>query len=158
MRRLSELLDAGHVALDLAADDVPGLLQTLVDLLVTHQQVPTAVAGELLAALLERERLGGTCVGQGVAVPHAYLAKIQAPALLLARLQQPIAYCESTDGRPVDLVFMLTGPQSAQLAHIQVIARIVRLLHDGGWLAALRQARSAEEVLEAVRAVEKRHV
>jgi len=158
MRRLSELLDAGHVALDVAAENVSGVLKTLVELLVTHDQIPPAVGRDLLAALLERERQGGTCVGHGVAVPHAYLAQIQSPAMVLARLSHPIGGSERGGDHPVDLVFLLTGPQSAQLAHVQVIARIVRLLHDESWLAALRRAKSAEEVLEAVRAVEKRHV
>ncbi len=158
MQKLSELLDAGHVALGVDAADVPSLLMTLAEMLVTHDHLTETCGRNLAKALLKREMLGGTCVGSGVAVPHAYVAEVPSPILLVARLQEPIAYGEPPDGLPVDVIFLLTGPASCQRAHVQVLARIVRLVHDKAWLEALRAADSPEAVLQTIRDVEHRHV
>lgn len=157
MLKLSQLIDAGHVALDVASPDVPDLLNQLVRLLVSNEQLSEVSAQALAEALLRREQLGSTSIGQGVAVPHAYVVDLPAPAMLVARLKRPIVYGEPTDGRPVDLVFLLIGPESARPKHARVLARIVRLLHDQAWLEALRGARSAEAVIEAIHDVERRH-
>jgi len=156
MQRLSNLLDAGHVALDVEAPDVPSLLQKMAQLLVVHDHLSATCGDTLSKALLRRELLSGTCVGHGVAVPHAYVVEIPAPIMLLARLKEPIAYGNPRDGRPVDLVFLLTGPKT-QRTDVQLLARIVRLLHDDAWLEALRAARSPEDVMVAVADVEGRH-
>lgn len=157
MVKLSQLIDAGHVALDIATSDVPDLLNQLVRLLVSNDQLSEVSAEALAEALLRREQLGSTSIGQGVAVPHAYVVDLAAPTMLVARLKRPIAYGEPTDGRPVDLVFLLIGPESARPKHARVLARLVRLLHDQAWLEALRGASSAEAVVEAIHDVERRH-
>jgi mannitol/fructose-specific phosphotransferase system IIA component (Ntr-type) len=157
MPKLTDLLDAGHVAIDVQAEDVEHLLRQLVALLVEHDQLSSSCGRLLSDALSRRERLGYTCIGHGVAVPHAYIGEVPRPILLLARLAVPIAYGEPPDGRPVDLIFMLTGPESARGNHMRVLARLVRLLHDETWLAELRRASSVSAVLDAVREVERRH-
>lgn len=158
MLKLVELLDAGHVALDVAADDVPELLQRLVGILVNHHHLSVDGGATLADALVRRELLGSTSVGHGVAVPHAYVVGVPTPIMLLARLERPIRYGDAPDGRPVDLVFLLTGPESVRPKHARVLARIVRLMHDAEWLDALRKADSADGVIQAIREVESRHV
>jgi PTS system nitrogen regulatory IIA component len=156
-QKLSELLDTGHVAVDVETTDMPHLLRKLSDLLVERGRVTAACGEKLSEALLERESLGSTAVGLGVALPHAYVVEVPQPLLMIARLKTPLAEGISPDGRPVDLVFLLTGPASAQRHHVKVLARVVRLLHDEAWVAALRSAETSEAVIEAVRAVEARH-
>jgi PTS system nitrogen regulatory IIA component len=157
MPKLSRLIDAGHVALDLAASDVKELLYRLVQQLVVQDHLSEATGERLADALVRRELLGGTGIGNGVAVPHAYVGGVPQPAMLLARLHTPIAYGDPVDGKPVDLVILLTGPESIRPQHARVLARIVRLMRDEQWLAALRRAKSAEEVIQTIREVEERH-
>ena len=156
MATLSDVLDVGQIALDVAAEDVFACLRALAQHLVTQGRL-TAPQGQALAeALVRREALGKTAIGGGVAVPHAYLDAVTRPLLLIGRLQHDIAY-DAPDERPVDLVFLLTGPSAAEGEHLRTLARIVRLLHDRQLLAGLRGASTAEDVLRAVAEAERRH-
>lgn len=79
--------------------------------------------------LLQREKLGTTAVGYGVAIPHGKLPKLEKIFGLFARLDRPIDF-ESMDGQPVDLVFLLLAPEGAGADHLKALARIARLLRD----------------------------
>lgn len=93
--------------------------------------------------LIERERLGSTGVGHGIAIPHGKLEKLDRMVGVFARLDKPIAF-ESIDERPVDLVFMLLAPLSAGAAHLKSLARVSRLLRDRSACEKLRGATSAD--------------
>lgn len=156
MAKLSEVLDVGQIALDIPAEDVTACLQAMARLLVTQGRL-TAQQGQALAeALMRREALGRTAIGGGVAVPHAYLDAVARPMLLIGRLRRHIAY-DAPDELPVDLVFLLAGPASAEKEHLQTLARIVRLLHDRQLLESLRGAPTADDALRAVAEAERRH-
>jgi mannitol/fructose-specific phosphotransferase system IIA component (Ntr-type) len=157
MFHLSERVDAAHVALDLEATDVASCLRALVQHLVDNGEIDQVLGERLDEALLNREEIGGTCVGLGVAVPHAYFAEMPTQILLVGRLKTPIDY-RAPDGKPVDLVFLLAGPLGAQAQHMRILARIARLLHDAIWLDELRGALTSADVIQAIRAVEERHV
>ena len=157
MSHLSERVDTAHVALDLEATDVASCLLALVKHLVGNGEIDDALGQKLDEALLSREKIGGTCVGMGVAVPHAYFAEMPAQILLVGRLKNPIDY-QAPDGRPVDLVFLLAGPLGPQAQHMRMLARIARLLHDSRWLDDLRAAKTPDDMIQAIRAVEERHV
>ena len=107
-------------------------------------------------ALISREKLEVTSIGRGVVIPHAYLKGFPGELVCFARLKEAIEH-NAPDGQPIDLVFMMTGPEEAQKQHLQTLARIVRLIHDPKLLSDLRKAASAEEVLEAIKEVERRH-
>jgi PTS system nitrogen regulatory IIA component len=77
--------------------------------------------------LLQREKLGTTAVGYGVAIPHGKLPKLEKLFGLFARLERPIDF-EAMDGQPVDLVFLLLAPEGAGADHLKALARIARLL------------------------------
>lgn len=158
MLHLSELLDLGHVVLDVEAGDVAELLTQLSAILVREDHLSQSCGETLRERLLGRERLGGTCLGGGVAVPHGYGVDLPHPILLLARLKKTIVFGEGKDAKDVDLVFLMTGPESAQKTHVKVLARLMRLLHDARFAADLRAAADAQAVLASVRAVEERHV
>jgi PTS system nitrogen regulatory IIA component len=92
----------------------------------------------LLDALLERERLGTTGIGHGIAIPHAKLDEITRVVGLFARLDQPVDF-ESLDDQPSDLIFLLLAPNSADTTSLKALARISRLLRDPGTRERLRQ-------------------
>ena len=79
--------------------------------------------------LLQREKLGTTAVGYGVAIPHGKLPKLEKLFGLFARLERPIDF-EAMDGQPVDLIFLLLAPEGAGADHLKALARISRLLRD----------------------------
>src|SRR5438876_6154672 len=81
----------------------------------------------IFETLIERERLGSTGMGQGIAIPHGRLAGISHIVGLFARLETPVAY-EAVDEQPVDLVFLLLAPESAGADHLKALARVSRLL------------------------------
>jgi len=93
--------------------------------------------------LLERERLGSTGVGHGVAIPHARMAELDRLFGLFARLEAPIDF-DAVDEQPVDLIFLLLAPESAGADHLKALARISRLLRDKASCAKLRGADNAD--------------
>jgi PTS system nitrogen regulatory IIA component len=100
---------------------------------------------EIFETLLQRERLGSTGVGNGVAIPHCKLPKLNKLVGLYARLTKPIDF-EALDGEPVDLVFLLLAPEAAGADHLKALARIARLLRDDQIARKLRAARDADTV------------
>ena len=97
----------------------------------------------LFDRLLERERLGSTGIGGGIAIPHARLPSVAQPRGLFARLGQPVDF-DAIDDRPVDLVFLLVAPEGAGADHLKALARVSRLLRDRGLVEKLRATESAE--------------
>jgi PTS system nitrogen regulatory IIA component len=93
--------------------------------------------------LLQREKLGSTGVGSGIAIPHGKLPKLGKLFGMFARLDRPIDF-EALDGQPVDLVFLLLAPETAGADHLKALARIARLLRDADIAHKLRESRDAE--------------
>ena len=93
--------------------------------------------------LLQREKLGSTGVGNGVAIPHGKLAKLDKVFGLFARLERPVDF-EALDGQPVDLIFLLLAPEGAGADHLKALARVARLLRDPEVARKLRESRDAE--------------
>ena len=96
-------------------------------------------------ALLERERLGTTGVGLGIAIPHAKLPNLDRLYGLFARLDVPVDF-EAIDEQPVDLMFLLLAPESAGADHLKALARVSRLLRNQAVCEKLRGADSAEAI------------
>jgi PTS system nitrogen regulatory IIA component len=102
----------------------------------------------IFETLIERERLGSTGMGQGIAIPHGRLSGLSKITGVFARLETPIAY-DSVDNQPVDLVFLLLAPDGAGADHLKALARVSRLLRNQGTCEKLRAA-SKPEVLYAL--------
>ncbi len=98
---------------------------------------------KLFDRLLERERLGSTGIGGGIAIPHSRLAKTDKPVGLFARLVHPVDF-DSIDERPVDIVFLLVAPEGAGADHLKALARVSRLLRDRSLVEKLRATESAD--------------
>jgi PTS system nitrogen regulatory IIA component len=97
----------------------------------------------IFEVLLQREKLGTTAVGYGVAIPHGKLPKLDRMFGLFARLDRPVEF-EAMDGQPVDLVFLLLAPEGAGADHLKALARVARLLRDIDIAAKLRASRDAQ--------------
>src|SRR2546430_3683886 len=95
--------------------------------------------------LIQREKLGSTGVGNGIAIPHGKLAKLDKLFGLFARLDRPIDF-DALDGQPVDLIFLLLAPEGAGADHLKALARVARLLRDSDVARKLRQSRDAEAI------------
>ena len=95
--------------------------------------------------LLQREKLGSTGIGHGIAIPHGKLPKLERLFGLFARLDRPIDF-ESLDGQPVDLVFLLLAPEGAGADHLKALARVARLLRDPDTANKLRDSRDADAI------------
>jgi PTS system nitrogen regulatory IIA component len=93
--------------------------------------------------LLQREKLGSTGVGNGIAIPHGKLPKLTRLFGIFARLEHPIDF-EALDNQPVDLIFLLLAPEAAGADHLKALARVARLLRDPDVARKLRDCRDAE--------------
>lgn len=98
---------------------------------------------EVLEVLTQRERLGSTGIGNGIAIPHGKLASLDRLFGMFARLERPIDF-EALDGQPVDLMFLLLAPEAAGADHLKALARVARLLRDPEIAKKLRESRDAE--------------
>jgi PTS system nitrogen regulatory IIA component len=97
----------------------------------------------IVEILQQREKLGSTGIGQGVAIPHAKLPKLDKLTGIFARLDRAIEF-DSLDNQPVDLIFLLLAPEGAGADHLKALARIARLLRDPEVAQKLRESREAE--------------
>lgn len=97
----------------------------------------------IFEVLLQREKLGTTAVGGGVAIPHGKLPKLDRIFGLFARLERPIDF-EAMDGQPVDLIFLLLAPEGAGADHLKALAKVARLMRDQDLAAKLRASRDAQ--------------
>lgn len=97
----------------------------------------------IFEVLMERERLGTTGVGNGIAIPHGKLPNLDRLHGLFARLEKPVDF-QAIDDRPVDLIFLLLAPESAGADHLKALARVSRLLRDKTVCEKLRGTESAE--------------
>ena len=97
----------------------------------------------IFETLMQREKLGSTGVGNGIAIPHGKLPKLEKLFGLIARLDRGIDF-ESLDGQPVDVIFLLLAPEGAGADHLKALARVARLLRDPATVARLRESRDPD--------------
>lgn len=97
-------------------------------------------ARDILDTLLQRERLGSTGLGRGIAIPHGRMPGLESIVSVFARLEEPIEF-EALDDQPVDLIFLLLAPEHAGADHLKALARISRLLREPSSIERLRTSR-----------------
>jgi PTS system nitrogen regulatory IIA component len=97
----------------------------------------------ILEVLIQREKLGSTAVGNGIAIPHGKLPQLEKLFGLFARLGRPVEF-EALDGQPVDLIFLLLAPEGAGADHLKALARVARALRDPDIVHKLRASQDAE--------------
>jgi nitrogen PTS system EIIA component len=124
---------------------VRGKKQVLQEIAAKAAELTGQADRAILEILLQREKLGSTGVGNGVAIPHGKLAKLNGVFGLFARLERPVDF-EALDGQPVDLVFLLLAPEGAGADHLKALARVARLLRDPEVAKKLRESRDADSL------------
>ncbi len=140
---LNDLLTARAVLPLLKAKNKKHALQ---ELSVRAAELSGSADREIFETLWQRERLGSTGIGHGVAIPHGKLAKLDRLVGVFARLEKPIDF-EALDGQPVDLIFILLAPEGAGADHLKALARIARLLRDEKAAEELRRAQDESALL-----------
>jgi nitrogen PTS system EIIA component len=133
---LTDLLDPDSVICNLRAASKKLVLQ---DLARRAAEVTGLSERAVFDTLLEREKLGSTAVGHGIAIPHGKLAGLDRLYGLVAKLEHPIEF-DAADDQPVDLVFLLLAPEASGADHLKALAKVSRLLRDEAVCEHLRQA------------------
>ena len=134
---ISDLLTPEAVMPALKAQNKKQLLQELAARASLQIRLPEK---RIFETLIERERLGTTGVGQGIAIPHGRMAGVSKITGVFARLESGIDY-EAVDSQPVDLVFMLLAPENAGADHLKALARLSRLMREPRTILQLRAAK-----------------
>ncbi len=119
---------------------------------IAHQ-VQGLDAASLLEGLLKREEIASTGIGHGIAVPHAYAAGADAMVVALFRLPEGLDF-DAIDEEPVHLVFVLTGPHSAEFLHLKLLARLARLFNHTALYRKILKASSHREIISAFKTAE----
>ncbi len=140
MMEIADILSLKAVLANLKAGSKKQLLQELASVAADETGIHERT---IFDVLLERERLGSTGVGKGIAIPHGKLGDIDQLYAVFAKLPAAVEF-EAIDERPVDLIFLLLAPETAGADHLKALARISRLLRDEDVCARLRGSDSAE--------------
>ena len=121
----------------------------MVDLLIRGNRIPTVRREEVVKALMEREALGSTGIGQGVAIPHA---KVEATKDIVGALglSSPGIPFDSADHAPAHIFFLLLAPRNSAEAHLKALARISRLLKEPDFKNQLQKSKSSLEVVQLI--------
>ncbi|NIP74315.1 MAG: PTS sugar transporter subunit IIA [Gammaproteobacteria bacterium] len=143
--RLLDYLDPALIELHLPGTTKREILANLVSLLVAQGTVPSRA--DLLDSLLEREGLGSTGIGHGVAIPHGRCAVLEQPAIVFARSDAEVDF-DSIDGLPTRIFFLLVAPDNGGNEHLHLLAKVARLMRDAATRAKLLDCERPEQVLE----------
>lgn len=145
--RIAEFLSQEAIIPDLRARDKEGILRELSAALVRAH--PSLKQERLVEVLRERERLGSTGIGEGVAIPHGKLPGLQ-QLLAAFGVSREGADFEAIDGKPTQLFFALIAPENSAGVHLKALARISRLFKSARFRAAILEAGSAEAIFTLV--------
>jgi len=137
---MNELVQQGAVVAALKAGSKKQVLQ---ELSVRAAKLTGLHERQIFDVLLERERLGTTGVGRGIAIPHGKLKELEQLQGIFAKLEKPIDF-DAIDDEPVDLIFLLLAPESAGADHLKALAKVSRLLRDETMCAKLRSSENAD--------------
>jgi len=153
-RKLHALLNEKVINLNLEEKNKTKLIAELVDLLAKSGKLKNK--NSFLRSILERERLGSTGIGNGVAIPHAKSGSIKGFALAFAKSREGVDF-GALDGEKVYLFFILASPAEPVGEHLKILAKISYLIKDKFIVDLLRQAKDVKEIIKIIRAHEDRH-
>jgi PTS system nitrogen regulatory IIA component len=145
--KLSEIITIDNIIPELRAKDKKGVLGELADVITS--QHPDIDKRMLVKVLVEREHLGSTGIGDGVAIPHGKLNAVQHPIVSFGRSKRGLDF-DSMDGQPAYLFFLLLAPESSSGIHLQVLTRIAKMLKKSVFRKELMQAETREELYRTI--------
>lgn len=141
--KLAEHLQASAVSINSDISSKKRALEEVSRLLTAHSEFVSEK--DVLTSLINREKLGSTGLGHGVAIPHGRLKGLESAVAAFVRLEQPVDY-DASDEQDVDLILGLLVPQNATSEHLEVLAGIAEMFHEGKRTDALRQAKDSHEL------------
>lgn len=150
---LSDILAKGSVIACAKVTSKRQLLQLLADKASENADAESHVIFE---TLMNREQLGSTGLGNGIAIPHGKIAGLNGVTAVFARLDQPIEF-DSVDDQPVDLAMMLLAPAGSGADHLKALARVARLMRTEAIVEELRNSRDADKLYEILTTASEAH-
>jgi PTS system nitrogen regulatory IIA component len=152
--KILDILPQQSVVADLRGTSKLEVLDELSAVLAEqHSQIPRA---RLVEVLLERENLGSTAIGEGIAIPHGKLPKLPGVVAAFGRSRSGVDF-QSLDGGATQLFFLLVAPEDASGAHLKALARVSRLLRDKEFRNRLLGAETAEQIYRIIREEDDKH-
>ena len=145
--KLSEILNQDNIIPDLRAKDKTGVLEELVDVIVSHDS--SLDRDSLVNVLLERERLGSTGIGDGIAIPHGKFLGLKHPVISFGRSLKGLDF-DSMDGQPAFLFFLLVAPENSASIHLKALAKIAKILKNSAFRNVLMQAPTSQELYQTI--------
>jgi len=145
--KLPDLLKEKYIVLDLQEKEKTKLIAELVNIVVKSSRIKNKEA--LFNAILEREKLGSTAIGNGVAIPHVKIKGFKKPLLILGRSIEGVNF-DSLDGEKTYLFFMLISPQEKVGLHLKILAKISHLVKDKFVVERLKKIKGKHEVFELI--------
>ncbi|SPD72637.1 Phosphoenolpyruvate-dependent sugar PTS family porter, EIIA 2 [uncultured Desulfobacterium sp.] len=145
--KLSQIINENSIISELKAKDKKSALEELADAIAGQDR--TVKRDSVVKVLMEREQLGTTGIGDGVAIPHGRLKEISRPVISFGRSKDGLDF-ESLDGQPTYLFFLLIAPYNSFDVNIQVLAKIARILKSSAFRKKLMDAGSREEIYQTI--------
>ncbi|MFW6052311.1 MAG: PTS sugar transporter subunit IIA [Desulfosalsimonas sp.] len=148
--KILDYMNKDTVLTDLASADKKGVIDELAEPVAKQTGVDHR---EIVRVLIERERLGSTGIGEGIAIPHGKISRLDSLALGFGLSRKGVNF-EAIDGKPTYLFFLLLSPDNSTGLHLRILARISKLLKEESFRRQLMQAKTAEDVIETLRGVD----
>jgi PTS system nitrogen regulatory IIA component len=147
LMKLSEILEEENIILDLKAKDKKEALEELAESIASRET--SLDKGSLVKGLLERERLGSTGIGEGIAIPHGKFYGVSQVMITFGRSREGLDF-ESIDGKPAFLFFLLVAPENSDGIHLKTLAKLARILKSSSLRKVLMEAPAREELYKAI--------
>ncbi len=145
--KLSEVIEIDNIIPELKAKDKKGVLGELAEAIaIRHPNIDKAM---LVRVLVEREHLGSTGIGDGVAIPHGKLSTVRRPIVSFGRSKKGLDF-DSMDGQPAYLFFLLLAPENSSGIHLQVLTRIAKMLKNSAFRKELMRAETREDLYQTI--------
>lgn len=145
--KMSEIIEEENIIPDLKAKDKNGVLEELAEAVSNRE--PSINKRDLVRVLIERERLGSTGIGDGVAIPHGKMNGIKHPLISFGRSNKGLDF-DSMDGQTAYLFFLLVAPENSSSVHLQVLAKIAKILKNSAIRKNLMEARTKEDIYQTI--------
>lgn len=145
--KLSDVIEEANIIPALKAKDKKSALGELADVICRHH--PDIDKGTLVRVLIDREHLGSTGIGDGVAIPHGKLNNVTYPVVSFGRSREGLDF-DAMDGQPVYLFFLLLAPENSSGFHLQVLTRIAKILKNSSFRKSLMTASTREDIYQKI--------
>lgn len=145
--QITDMFEKDYIIEELKATSKRAVLAELSEIFIRDQK--GLAPGAMVEVLLEREKLGSTGIGDGIAIPHGKLKGLDRLVISFGRSRQGIDF-DAIDGKPVHIFFLLMAPESSTGQHLKALAKISRMLKDPDFRNGLLEAKSAEEIYRKI--------